>query len=230
MTTTHRLRASTFALCLLTLTVPMPGCSGQSDDEPGADSDAAATRDSAVIDASAVDAAFGPDARAAADAHPSDSAISSADAAGTATGESCASPIPLAIGTATYAFSATTLDHLSASLLRDAGCIPSAVLSGPDIVFSYAATGSGMLDVTVQAMSDFKGGQFRVAAVMTDDPCAEPILDQTGTCASNYSATPSVAVGVPVTAGTTYYLIVAKTDSSPNTFRDSEVTIAVTAP
>ncbi|MBI4508026.1 MAG: hypothetical protein HY698_00220 [Deltaproteobacteria bacterium] len=198
--------------------------------------DARVIADSAIIDAAPdgpKDAGSTADAQAPTEYDASDvddasevDAASIVDAA-PATGESCTSAIPLASGTAVYGFSATRLDHLSADLLHGAGCISAHVLTGPDIVFAYKATSTGTLTITVSAKSDYAGGKFRVAAVLTDDPCASPVLDQAGGCASAYSDAPKVTVTVSAVAGTTYYLHVAKTDSSPNTFASGEVEITV---
>jgi hypothetical protein len=187
-------------------------------------------KDSTTADARALDAAprdASTDGTSTSDAPLSSPDSAVADAAKAITGESCDSPIPLSSGTKTYAFTATALDHLDAKKLFDAECISAEVLKGPDITFAYQATFTGIVTITVKAKSDFAGGMFRMAAVLTDDPCASPVLDQHGGCASQYAETPSVTVHVSVVKGATYYLHVAKTDSSPNTFADHQVEITV---
>ena len=144
-----------------------------------------------------------------------------------ATGEDCASAINLAAGQASYMFSATKLDRLTGSLLNGAGCTPTAVLSGPDIAFRYVAAANGFLQIKIDAVSDFAGGQFRVAGLITE-ACEMPVIDGPGACFSDYAEMPGVMVKHAAVAGRTYYLWVAKTDSSPNTFAGSKVTVTVT--
>lgn len=145
-------------------------------------------------------------------------------------GETCNEAIPLASGQQTYTFSATDVDHLTGELLQNAGCTSSSVLSGPEVVFSYTASATGTLTVQVDAQSDFIGGLFRVAALLHDGTCTSPVVASADHCDSQYAESVSVTVTAPVTAGNTYFLFVAKTDSSPNTFLDSQVTITVTEP
>lgn len=141
------------------------------------------------------------------------------------TGESCSDPIPLTLGSSVYTFSASEVDHLTGSLLQEAGCTATDILQGPDIVFSFTPNATGTVTAQVDALSDFIGASFRVAAILHDGACTAPEIDAASACESQYVEMPSLTVTLPVTSGVPVFLYVAKTDTSLNTFAQSEVTI-----
>lgn len=117
-----------------------------------------------------------------------------------ATGESCAAPIPITLGTNNVSWTASVNNHLPTS----PACASGYFVTGPDVVMSYTATFTGTLSFVVTKPASQRW-------VMTvDDACV--YQSAPSACFSAFSGT-TLSGSVAVTSGLTYYFFIADTDS-----------------
>ncbi len=130
-------------------------------------------------------------------------------------GEDCTSPIPLAAGTNSVSWTATTNDYLSTT----PDCVTVGSVDGADVVLSYTATFNGYLDVNVIN----KPTDTRWVMVVSSGACGQ--LTPEMACISEWAPT-EMGDTFPVSAGTTYYFYVADTSSGTGPL-DNPFTVVV---
>ena len=122
-----------------------------------------------------------------------------------ATGEDCATAIPLKLGANTINWTATKKDYMPSS----PSCANSYYTVGPDVVMSYTPTTSGTRSYTIN-----KPSSTRWVALVDDGTCGVGLTSPL-VCTSDFSAT-SMYGSTYMYSGTTYYFYIADTDSGSN--------------
>jgi cysteine-rich repeat protein len=120
----------------------------------------------------------------------------------TASGEDCATAIPLSLGANSINWTASVKNYMPLS----PSCANSYNTVGPDVVMSYTPTTSGTRSWTIN-----KPASTRWVALVDDGTCGVGLTSPL-VCTSDFSAT-SMGGSAYMYSGTTYYFYVADTDS-----------------